>query len=190
MAVATEVDITGLQDAFDNLEELPSKVQRRIVDKINEAAIEARNVAIKRLTQRLSGNQEGLLRASIGIRQQATLSTPVAIIAAGGEETTEGGFDYALPVEFGTRPHFPPVKAVTGTMESLDLWVKRMNPTPRNEEQDNMSQSDLNESVAFNIAKKISRVGTREKPFMRPAFNIGAAMLKKEMRTIGRELNL
>jgi hypothetical protein len=189
MGVSTTVDIDGIDVAVENLDELPEEIRRRIADKINEAALLARTVAIKRLKQRQSGYSTGALRGTIAVRQNASASSLEAIVAAGGEETQEGGFDYSLAVEFGTRPHFPPVKAVTGQTESLDIWVRRMNPSPP-EGMEDASESEVNEAVAFLIARDISRTGTKEMPFMRPGFNAGAAKLKKEMRTLGNELNL
>jgi HK97 gp10 family phage protein len=57
---------------------------------------------------------------------------------------------YAPYVEFGTKAHFPPV-------ESLYEWVRRK-----------LAVKDY-KSVAFLIARKISRTGTRPQPFLFPA---------------------
>jgi hypothetical protein len=189
MGVSTTVDIEGIDVAVDNLDELPKEIRKRIADKINEAALKARTVAVKRLTQRQSGFSTGNLRGTIAVRQNATPSNLEAIVAAGGEETTEDGFDYSLAVEFGSRPHFPPVKALTGRTESLDVWVRRMSPSPP-EGMEDASESEVNEAVAFLIARSISNTGIKEMPFMRPGFNAGIGTLKKEMRTLGNELNL
>lgn len=188
MSVSTSVQIDGLEKVFGQLDELPDEVRGEIADAVAEATKLARKVAVKRLTQKQSGNQEGNLRSTIQIRQRPTLKDPVGIVSAGGAETNDGGFDYSLAVEFGTRPHFPPVEAVTGQTESLDIWVRRMNPSPSSEAEQGMSQEELNESVAFQIARRISRVGTKEKPFMRPAYNAGVGKLQKEIRNIDIDL--
>jgi HK97 gp10 family phage protein len=57
---------------------------------------------------------------------------------------------YAPYVEFGTRPHFPPVSA-------LYDWVRRILKVKNVEE------------VAFLIARKMSKLGTRPHPFLYPA---------------------
>lgn len=58
--------------------------------------------------------------------------------------------EYAPWVEFGTRPHFPPVDALKG-------WARR-------------KLGD--ENAAFAIAKKIAKKGTKAKPYLRPALDL------------------
>jgi len=64
---------------------------------------------------------------------------------------------YALPVELGSRPHFPPIGPIA-------LWVRRK-----------LGISDEREarSVAFLIARKISRVGTKPVKFFARGFDAG-----------------
>jgi hypothetical protein len=64
---------------------------------------------------------------------------------------------YALPVELGSRPHFPPIAPIA-------LWVRRK-----------LGISDEREarSVAFLIARKISRVGTKPRLFFKRGFEAG-----------------
>jgi len=57
--------------------------------------------------------------------------------------------DYGVYVEFGTRPHFPP-------LEPIKDWARRVIG---------------DEGVAFPIARKISREGTEAQPFLRPALD-------------------
>lgn len=54
--------------------------------------------------------------------------------------------EYGLYVEFGTKPHFPPISAITG-------WANRRNIPP------------------FLVAKKIAEKGTPPQPFLMPAFD-------------------
>lgn len=63
---------------------------------------------------------------------------------------------YAVPLERGARPHFPPVAA-------LELWVRRKL---------SVAEKDVR-SVAFLVARKISRVGTS-----------GAAMAHKAVERV------
>jgi HK97 gp10 family phage protein len=58
---------------------------------------------------------------------------------------------YAPYVEFGTRPHFPPLDAIR-------QWCQL---------------KGIPESAAFPIARKISEVGTSEAPFLAPALKVG-----------------
>jgi hypothetical protein len=55
---------------------------------------------------------------------------------------------YAPYIEFGTKPHFPPVKAIRQW-----VWLKRKDFGLKDNEVD---------GVAFAIAKRISKVGTKE----------------------------
>jgi len=187
MSLSVEVDFTGVDDTLDDLAELPGEFRRVVANKIQKAVLKGSNVAKKRLTQKQSGYSEGLLRSSI--RPFTSVDGLTAGVQAGGSKTSEGGFDYAMAVEFGTRPHFPPVKAVTGTIESLDIWVRRMNPSPPDGMEDD-SQDDVNEAVAFLVARHIGRYGTKQKPFMRPGFNAAQGKLVKELRNIEDDLDL
>ena len=75
-----------------------------------------------------------------------------------GQGTTLVGrvFDpvaYAIPVELGSRPHFPPVAPI-------QLWVRRKLGVP---------EKDV-KSVAFLIARAISRRGTKAVKFFERGF--------------------
>jgi len=58
---------------------------------------------------------------------------------------------YAPYVEFGTRPHFPPLDAIRE-------WCR---------------VKGIPEEAVFPIAKKIAERGTQAQPFLRPAFLVG-----------------
>jgi len=60
---------------------------------------------------------------------------------------------YAPYIEFGTRPHFPPISAIR-------LWVHHKG----------MAAAEDEGRVAFLIARKIARTGTKAQPFLMPAF--------------------
>src|SRR5262245_4832010 len=59
---------------------------------------------------------------------------------------------YAPYIEFGTRPHFPP-------LEPIREWCRH---------------KGIPESAAFPIAKKIAEIGTPERPFLYPAYKQGS----------------
>lgn len=78
----------------------------------------------------------GLLRSSILAQDTVALSDQVIGVVGTSNP-------YAIPVELGTRPHFPPV-------EALEDWVRaRLNVAPEEVR-----------SVAFLIARKIAAHGT------------------------------
>lgn len=77
-------------------------------------------------------------------------------IITGGEVIGIVGnpLEYAPPVEFGARPHFPP-------LAPLAFWVQR---------QLGISGWDGIRATIM-IARKIAARGTRAQPFMKPAFD-------------------
>ena len=89
----------------------------------------------------------GILRASIGTR--VSLGTDASTLVL-GEVYTGAQAPYAIFVEEDTRPHWPP----WGSGSSLALWAQRVLG---------------NAKLAFVVARKISRVGTKGRHFMRDA---------------------
>lgn len=69
---------------------------------------------------------------------------------------------YGPWVEFGTRPHWPPVDAIRA-------WCRLRG---------------INEKAAFPIAKKISERGTPEQPFLYPAYVVGQKRHLQRVRTV------
>jgi len=75
-------------------------------------------------------------------------------------------------IEFGTKPHFPPLGDET---HGLIRWVIRhmgaaKGKTPVFGKVKKADRVDKARSIAFAIAKKIAKYGTPPKPFLRPAF--------------------
>jgi hypothetical protein len=79
---------------------------------------------------------------------------------------------YAPAVEFGTKPHFPPPKALEG-------WVRRKGISARIARHTHGGQTGKKKKVgttssedtraAFIIARAISKKGTQAHPFLQPA---------------------
>ncbi len=69
--------------------------------------------------------------------------------------------EYAESVELGTKPHFPP-------LEPLVDWVVAKLGVPRKEAR----------SIAFLVARKISRSGTKAKLFVKDAFDANAPQVR------------
>lgn len=66
-----------------------------------------------------------------------------------------GGYYYGTAVEFGTKPHFPPV-------DKLTLWAKRKGMNP------------------YVLAKSISRKGTKANPFFSKSIKSSESDIDKE----------
>lgn len=66
--------------------------------------------------------------------------------------------DYWKYIENGTKPHWPPVDAIK-------KWISVKPVLPRPTKSGKLPTSN---QLAFLIARKISRVGTKAKPFLKP----------------------
>lgn len=64
--------------------------------------------------------------------------------------------DYWKYIEYGTRPHFPPINAIK-------QWIKVKPILPRPLSNGKLPTTD---QLAFLIARKISKVGTKSQPFL------------------------
>lgn len=107
-------------------------------------------IIVQRFARQEAPVDRGQLRNSIQIRQllHSVVITPRA--------------KYALPVHEGSRPHFPPIKALTGKEESLDLWARRRGINP------------------FLLARSIARKGTKPNPFMERAADKATPQVQAE----------
>lgn len=93
--------------------------------------------------------------------------------------------DYWKYIEYGTRPHFPPIQAIRKWIDVKPVLPRPMKgklPTP--------------DQLAFLIARKISKVGTRPKPFLNKTisdFNlidkIYDLLLNQIQQQINKEIN-
>jgi hypothetical protein len=78
---------------------------------------------------------------------------------------------YALPVEFGSRPHFPPVQA-------LIPWVQKFI---------SLKNGETAEGVAFLIARAIARRGTPPREMFKSGFEGSQAAIVRIFETqVGR----
>lgn len=123
--------------------------------------IEKLQDAIKRYPVIATQNINSAIRKSLGqVERSATQKAPKDMGQLKGNWRTEmgtlrgslaSGMDYALFVHDGTRPHFPPIEAITP-------WANRHGIPP------------------FLVARAIARKGTKAVPFLRDALeeNIGA----------------
>lgn len=78
---------------------------------------------------------------------------------------SEKGFAYGVAVRTGTKPHFPPIDA-------LVPWVRAKLNVP----------AERVRQVAFLIARKISRVGTKPNPYHVKAFESNVGRVKDAMK--------
>lgn len=137
---------------------------KRLAPEFTRNAVNAAAIAIQaRAKLNITDNQTvdtGRLRASVKIETYS-----------GGLARRVGSdLKYAPSIEFGSRPHFPP-------LDPIRAWCKR---------------HGLPESAAYPIALGISKRGTPAQPFLYPAFEVERhefeQLIRREWRRLSGEL--
>lgn len=183
MRIGVETD--GFAEAVERLRSIPGAVKSEARGALEDAAESGRENAEQRVRQNTSAVSSGLLADSVRRFTRETAQEVQVVVKAGGRRLeSRAGFDYALTVEFGAEPHFPPVKRLTGRVEALDAKVLKEGPEPRTERQREMGPEELAEDVAFKIAASISESGIDAQPYMRPGYALARQEARRNMQTI------
>ena len=127
-----DIDASRVAAVAEAWKRAPDIMAEELVNGVLEASL-----YIERQVKEGTPTNTGALRSSIGARAPQRLGDD--IIGAVG--TSIG---YAIPVELGTKPHFPPVQA-------LSDWARLKFGLPPEEA----------ERVGFAVARKIAREGTK-----------------------------
>jgi HK97 gp10 family phage protein len=119
------------------------------------------------------GMKRGVLRVQRSARQSAPVDTGrlrasiayvVRVLANGVRGIVGSAVEYAPFVEFGTRPHWPPIAA-------LETWARRHGTS------------------AFVVARAIAQRGTEARNYLRDALKENASKVARDIsREIRREL--
>lgn len=130
--LAYSIDVQGLKEITVAMRRAPQMV----VEELENATTEADMLLEREVKERMPTGAHQLLRASVfheetvsGFGVQGLVGTPMS---------------YAVPVEIGTKPHFPPI-------EPLIDWVKA---------KFGLTSEKAARGAAFAVAKKISQRGT------------------------------
>jgi HK97 gp10 family phage protein len=141
MAKAFAVKITGADKIKKNVDYLRRNFPEWLSAANLETAYEVRDES-QRNIKRLDAFDTGDLHESMQV-----------VISPQGLSVRVGSTAHYAPfVEFGTRPHFPP-------LEPIREWCR---------------SRGIDESAAFPIARKIAERGTPERPFLYPAYKVGS----------------
>lgn len=139
-----KIEINGLNELLKIAEKFPSVSEKHI------------NFAIQRSLIRI---QDGAKRnAPFGTSGQLRNNWDIStgrFTGALKSNAQSNGFYYGSAVEFGTRPHFPPVSA-------LNMWAKKKGINP------------------YVLARSISRKGTKANPFFQSAIDSQQDNVNKE----------
>ncbi len=132
------IDFSEIRQLQANYERSPEIVREELLRAMTES-----DLLLEREVQdgeaMTKATASGLLRASITHEQR--------VEGLGVEGFVGSPLNYVRPVELGTRPHFPP-------LEPLMDWVRLRFPV--------RSDAEVR-SIAYLVARKISRVGTKGK---------------------------
>ena len=129
--LAYSIDLVGLRELQAGMRKAPQIV----VQELERATIEA-DLLIEREVQERMPTAQGLLRKSVFHEEAVSATGVLGVVGT--------PMNYAIAVELGTRPHFPPVDAL------ID-WVKTKL---------GITSDKAARGAAFAIAKKISLRGT------------------------------
>jgi HK97 gp10 family phage protein len=128
--------VSGTQQVIQNL----SRIEKGIVDEIVAGA--------QAVQGKFINDARGYVPVGVtGALQQSIQAGTITVTDDNVEAVVEANADYASFLEFGTRPHFPP-------MDALRDWCAKFLGDER---------------LAFVVARAISRRGTLARPFMGPA---------------------
>lgn len=128
------IDFSALMQLQAQLRQAPGVVREELLAAMTEADAKL-EAQVKELAP----------RGATGDLQRSVIGQERAVGPFGVEGLVASPLNYAPPVELGTKPHFPPV-------EALIDWVKaKLGVTGDKEAR----------SVAFLVARKISRRGTK-----------------------------
>jgi HK97 gp10 family phage protein len=118
----------------------------------------------------------GRLRSSISTVEMigATTAGAYGMTSSSANEftvTVGPNVEYGPYVEFGTRPHWPPIAAILEWVKRKGLGAMRTSKkTGKTYRGRGVAVDAAQKSIAFLIARAISRRGTRPQPYLVPAF--------------------
>ena len=145
-------------DEMPPLEEKYQRLAVAVSERVMRIVVARQESDVKALTPAGVGGQAGL-RGSIN-GQTATYGALVTGMVGTPQE-------YGAAVEYGTRPHFPPI-------DPIELWVRRILGVP----------ADKARNVAYAIAVNISRHGTKGAGMFQKAFANNETWINRMMDSI------
>lgn len=154
MAKFFAVRITGQEKVKKQIDYLRRNFPDWLAAANLETAYEVRDLALQNI-RRIDAYDTGELYSSM----------QVSVSPQGRSVRVLSTAKYAPFIEFGTRPHFPP-------LEPIRKWC---------------SSRGIDESAAFPIARAIAEHGTPERPFLAPAFKTGTRNHIKRIRQYAKQ---
>lgn len=142
-----EVEIRGAKQVIKNLQKIDKQIFERIV------------TACQKVQARVVNDARAAAPVFLTTLRQSILPGDISVSRTNVEAKVVANVDYASFVEFGTRPHFPPVEALR------DWAAKKLG----------------DENAAFLVARSISQKGTPARPYLGPALLKNQSVFKNEI---------
>lgn len=145
------INIIGLNGAIEVFDNIPTITINKIKRQIVKSALKIETDA-KRKAPSDTGRLKGI-----------SIQTKISLGGFSADVFSDA--NYAMAVEKGSRPHFPPVTALEG-------WARRHGM----------------EDMEFLIARAIAKKGTKPQPFLFPAWEAERPEFINEIKNILRSL--
>jgi len=162
------ISIQGENEVLKELNNITEKNIQKLNNDIKNAAIYCMGEAKRNVSRPYPQGavDTGQLRNSITMEDNISGNETVYRV---GTNVT-----YAPYIEFGTRPHFPPIQALMEWVHRHTRAAKGKTPLFENNER----------GIAYAIALKISKKGTPPKPYLRPAFILAKNKLLQDLEKL------
>lgn len=163
-----DVEIRGQQELIHKINNVSSLAKKDVIEAMNNTVTHYQEQIREVMTHPIPDYapiDTGKLRDSF-IVTNATETKPIARVG------TDLVPHHAYDIEYGTRPHFPPITP-------LVAWAKR---------KWHLSDKDATGS-AFGIARKIAQRGTPARPFFRMATNDVYQFFQKQLVVVANKIN-
>lgn len=148
-AFSVQIDIHGAAELSALWSRAPEIVREELLRTTTEA-----DLLLERDVKERTPTSFGLLRASVFGEEQTLADSVIGVVGT--------AMAYAIPVELGTKPHFPPI-------EPLKDWVRQKLDVP----------PEQVDEVAFLIARKIAARGTAGAHMFGAAFEANRAQIER-----------
>jgi HK97 gp10 family phage protein len=152
----SNVELKGLDQCISKM------TNAHLLQKPLKYALDQSAETVQRKAMQLAPVSDGYLKTHITTSLDGGV-LPLWATVGSNTKTPKTPNGYGECVEYGTRPHWPPVRALEG-------WAKKHHVS------------------AWAVAVSISKHGTRAQPFMRPALQQSTGKIQEIFRAVAREV--
>ncbi len=144
-----------------------------VFEKFFKAALTESTLMLQAETVRRTPVSSGFLRRSVGSEVRGIGLNMMGVVGT--------PLQYALPVEQGAAPHFPPVGPIA-------LWVSKHNFSGLMWANQITGVESTLQQLAYLVARKISIIGLKPTWMFRDALEAAASRIKKNLQTAAQNV--